>query len=284
VEARKRECEAKGNQSCRSRVIRLGNGAGLWHKRKMEEDAGMPSKVRLTRENLQVQVIHYTQLKERRPHMERIIRETGLDQFAVRWVEAWDREEIEADGKYLRGEWGDSTKIAAGSVSLILKHVEAWRKSASEPDKWHLILEDDLLVPKWRGSSWIAELETTLAELPSDKWDMLFIGAGCGLHVPWWRRIGRGDRRVFWRGWRKGIVWGGGGCSRCTEAYLIHPAFASRLLASKHVIPPFDRPIDWLLNRVGPELKVRSFWAEPPLVTQGAFVSWMKDKNLHPQD
>jgi hypothetical protein len=78
-------------------------------------------------------------------------------------------------------------------------------------------------------------------------------------------------------------MWGGGGCSRCTEAYLIHPAFARRLLDSHWSKPPFDRPIDWLLNGAGVEFKARSYWAEPPLVTQGAFESWTKDRNLNPK-
>jgi GR25 family glycosyltransferase involved in LPS biosynthesis len=153
-----------------------------------------------------------------------------------------------------------------------LKHVAAWRAVVSEGTGWHLILEDDVLVAS--GAGFLREMADVLSELPIGGWDLLFVGLGCDLHVPWWKRSGR--KRVYFRGWRRGWLWGGGGCSRCTEAYLIHPEFAAKLLVSRFVKPPFERPIDWLLNAAGESLKARSYWAEPPLVTQGAFESWMK--------
>jgi hypothetical protein len=229
---------------------------------------------------LEVQVIHYTKLEERRPHVERVLLETGLDGFPVRWVTEWDQEAVRAGGRYDEGGWGDPTGIAAGSVSLILKHVEAWKRvvARAEPGLWHLILEDDVLVPE--PERLVADLEAVTRELPEGGWDLLFVGLGCGLHVPWWRRLVSPGKRVFWRGWTKGWLWGGGGCSRCTEAYLIHPAFAKRLLESRFSKPPFGLPIDWLLNEAGEEMKARSFWVEPPFVRQGAFESWTKDERL----
>jgi hypothetical protein len=245
------------------------------------EPANLPM-TKLNAENLRVYVVHYTQLAERRAHSEQILAETGLDAFQVRWVTEWDREAVLEGGRYDRGEWGEPRKIAAGSISLILKHVSAWESVMAEPNCWHLILEDDLLVPPWSGRSWIADLEQILNQLPADNWDLVFVGLGCDLHVPWWKRLGKVGARVYWRGWRPQRIWGGGGCSRCTEAYLIHPAFARRLLDSHWSKAPFDRPIDWLLNGAGVEFKARSYWAEPPLVTQGAFESWTKDRNLNP--
>ena len=254
-------------------VFGLGVGLRLWQGMEMEAGAEMPSRIVLTRETLQVQVIHYTKLVERKAHMERVLTETGLDQCRVRWVTEGDQEVVRQGGQYERGEWGDPGRIAAGSISLILKHIAAWQTVASREDSWHLILEDDVLVPS--GAAFIQELQEVVNELPTDKWDLLFVGLGCHLHVPWWKQ--RVGKRVYFRGWQRGWLWGGGGCSRCTEAYLIHPAFASKLLATRFVKPPFDRPIDWLLNEVGADLKARSFWAEPPLVTQGAFESWTKE-------
>ena len=230
-------------------------------------------------EPLRVQVIHWTSLVERRAHVERVLEETGLARHAaVRWVTEWDQEAVRAEGAFEAGHWGDLARIRAGSVSLILKHVAAWRQVAttSEPGGWHLILEDDVLVP--RAEAFLEDLKRVMNELPDSGWDLIFIGLGCDLHVPWWRR--RRGRRVHWRGWRRGWIWGGGGCSRCTEAYLIHPDFARRLVASCWVEPPFEQPIDWLLNEAGQALKARSFWAEPPLVTQGAFESWEKDERF----
>ena len=239
------------------------------------DDVTQPQTTRLTPDNLHVHVIHYTRLMERRAHMERALREHGLDPFPVRWMTAHDREEVLAGGAYERGDWGDPQVIAAGSVSLILKHLAVYREVVAQPHTWHLILEDDVLI----RPGFLPALENSLAELPK-QWDLCFVGLGCDLHVPWWLR--RAGRRIYRRGWRRGLLWGGGGCSRCTEAYLIHPRCAERILASRFAQPPFDRAIDWHLNAAGAALHIQSYWAEPPLVTQGAFESWMKDPHLNP--
>lgn len=237
----------------------------------MGAGAEMPTRIDLTQEDLRVQVIHYTRLAERRPHMERILAETGLKDFPVRWVTEWDQQAVLAEGAFNSGMWGDPSQIKAGSVSLILKHVEAWRAVVAAPKAWHLILEDDLLVPN--APEFLNDLNGVLNELEGKEWDLFFIGLGCELHVPRWKR--RRGKRVYWRGWRRGWIWGGGGCSRCTEAYLIHPDFARRLLDSNYSKPPFKRAIDWLLNEAGVGLKARSYWAEPALITQGAFPTWL---------
>lgn len=231
--------------------------------------------ITLTPDNLRVHVIHYTPLTKRRAHMERTLHEHGLDRFPVNWITAHDREEVLAEGAYERGQWGDPEVIAAGAVSVILKHLEVYRAVAAEPHAWHLVLEDDVLIrPRF-----LPTLAQCLTELPK-RWDLCFVGLGCDLHVPWWLR--RTKKRIYWRGWKRGLLWGGGGCSRCAEAYFIHPDCAKRVLSSRFAQPPFQHPIDWLLNAAGKALSIHSYWAEPPLVTQGAFESWMKDPSLNP--
>ncbi len=242
----------------------------------MAHDVTQTRPVQLNPENLRVHVIHYTKFTERRGHMERVLRENGLDRFPVRWMAAHDREEVLAGGAYERGEFGDPKVISAGSVSLILKHLEVYRAVVTEPECWHLILEDDVLIQP----GFVGALEDCMSELPAAEWDLCFVGLGCDLHVPWWKR--RPGKRVYLRGWKRGLLWGGGGCSRCTEAYLIHPRCAERVLGSRFAHPPFSRAIDWHLNAAGMELQIHSYWAEPPLVTQGAFESWMKDTTLNP--
>jgi hypothetical protein len=179
----------------------------LWHGRQVKDSA--PSKAGCLRPaNLRIWVVHYTPFTERRAHMEALLREHGLDGFPVTWVLQHDREELlEA---WQRGEWGDPSQIAASSVSLILKHLEVYRQVARMPECLHLILEDDVLIPR---PGVLADLEHCLKELPED-WELLFIGEGCHLHVPWWRR--RPGKKVYFRGWKP--WWrAGGGTSRCTE-------------------------------------------------------------------
>ena len=119
-------------------------------------------------ENLRVYIIHYTPFVERRAHMEAMLRTHGLDQFPVRWISEHDREEILAD--YQAGKYGDPAKIAASSVSLILKHLAAYRMAAADPDGLHLILEDDVLVKPGLLDS----MNACLRELPED-WELFFI-------------------------------------------------------------------------------------------------------------
>lgn len=242
----------------------------------MANDVTQPQSLHLNADNLRVHVIHYTRLTERRTHMESVLREHELDRFPINWMTVHDREEVLAGGAYERGEWGDPKMIAAGSVSLILKHLAVYRAVVAEPHAWHLILEDDVLI----RPGFLPALADCLTELPKE-WDLCFVGLGCDLHVPWWLR--RASKRIYWRGWKRGLLWGGGGCSRCTEAYLIHPGCAERVLSSRFAQPPFHRPIDWHLNAAGKALQIHSYWAEPPLVTQGAFESWMKDRTLNPE-
>lgn len=227
----------------------------------------------MPRENLRVYVIHYTPFVERRAHMETILRAHGLDRFRVRWISEHDREEILED--YQAGKYGDPTKIAASSVSLILKHLAVYQMAAADPEGLHLVLEDDILVKPGLLDS----MDARLQELPED-WELFFIGEGCNLHVPWWRR--RAGKRVYFRGWKPWIR-GGAGTSRCTEAYFVRPDFARRFLASKFAKWPWgDTAIDWLLAEAGHDLHIRSYWAEPPLITQGAFASWQLDPKLNP--
>lgn len=230
------------------------------------------SEIALTPANMRVHVVHYTPFTQRRTHMDSLLQAHGLDLFPVSWMLDHDREALL--NEWALGQWGDPAKMPAASVSLILKHLEIYKQVSREPDTWHLILEDDVLIS---ASPLIPRMERCLAELPED-WELLFIGEGCNLHVPWWRR--RPGKEVYFRGWKP--WWrAGGGTSRCTEAYFIHPAFATRLLETRFARPPFHCPIDWLLAEAGYEMQIRSYWAEPPLITQGAFESWTKDTHLN---
>jgi glycosyl transferase family 25 len=234
---------------------------------------------KLNAENLRVYVIHYTRLSDRRTHMEKVVSESGLECYPLRWVVEHDREEIES--RHASGEFGDPVAFGASFVSVILKHLEVFHRVAESTVPFHLILEDDVFITE----DWKEKLGRMLRTMPED-WEILFVGDGCDLHVPFWRRFLAGrsfrDGGVFFRGWDK-TWWGGGGISRCGAGYLIRPESARRFLTSAHSKPPFSVPIDWLMNRVGAELKMRSYWAEPPLVTQGAFESWTKDRNLNPK-
>ncbi len=223
-------------------------------------------------EGLRIHLVHYTPLVDRRRHVERELESHGLNQFPVHWITEFDREEILQE--HANGKFGDPAAFPASFVSVILKHLEAFRCAAQSDAPWHLVLEDDILIQP----DFLNRLSRALTQLPDD-WEIFFVGDGCDLHIPFWRR--RPGRLVYFRGY-KPTWWGGGGISRCGAAYLIRPESARRFLTSKHAAPPYHTAIDWLMNAAGLELKFRSYWAEPPLICQGAFPSWTLDKKLNP--
>ncbi len=216
--------------------------------------------------NLKVYVVHYSPFCDRRRHMEDQLQKHGLHRLPVNWILEHDREVLVPDMTHSKDDYSLSM------ISVILKHMVAFRAAAEFPKAYHLVLEDDVTL----ADGFLEKLEGCLKEL-SDDWDMLFVGSGQGMHVPWWQR--RKDRRVYFRGW-KPTWWGGGGASRCGEAYLIAPSFAQRFLDCAKAQPPYLRPIDWLMNEVGYQLHTRSWWCEPPLAFQGVFLSWTKHQGL----
>ena len=223
-------------------------------------------------EGLKIYTVHYSPFVERRQHLERELQSHGLDRFPVRWITEFDREAILEE--HARGAYGDPVAFPAAFVSVILKHLEAFRLAAESDAPWHLVLEDDILIQP----DFLNRLSRALGELPED-WEIFFVGDGCNLHVPFWRR--RPGRIAQYRGY-KPKWWGGGGISRCGAAYVIRPESARRFLGAKQAAPPFYTAIDWLMNDAGMELKFQSYWAEPPLICQGAFPSWTLDEKLNP--
>jgi len=250
----------------------VGENVTVWQRGHVSCNlpTNVPVPVTLTPAELRVWVVHYSPFVERRAHLEGELEASGFGKYEPVWLLEHDREVLPPER--VKNLIGGSLNV--GHVSVILKHLEAVQAAAASEEPFHLILEDDVRIHR----AWEARLAGILAALPED-WEILFIGDGCNLHVPWWRRILTGKRLreagVFFRGWRA-AWWGGGGMSRCAAGYVIRPESARRFLKSSHIHPPFEVAIDWMMNRVGEELKFRSYWAEPPLVTQGAFESWTK--------
>ena len=225
----------------------------------------------ISAENFRVYVVHYTPFVERRRHLEAQLRNSGLDQFPLEWITEFDREEIAND--HAIGKYCDPARFNASLVSVILKHLEAIRRISADTVPYHLVIEDDIFIP----DDAISRINRCISELPQG-WEMFFAGDGCNLHIPFWRR--RLGKMVHLRGYRA-TWWGGGGMARCGAGYMVEPSFAFRFLGSRHAQAPFHTAIDWLMNEVGQDLKVQCYWAEPPVVCQGAFPSWTKNKRLN---
>jgi GR25 family glycosyltransferase involved in LPS biosynthesis len=193
-------------------------------------------------------IIHYTPLKDRRAHMEQLLGEAWILENPE-FIVAADREALtEADLAHFGGN-----QLKSADKSLILKHIAAWKKI----EAISLIFEDDvILAPHFSDT-----LSKYVAALPSD-FDLLFIGSGCGLHIP-----GVTTENVYPK-CLEPTTWGGDGATRCTDSYVISPKCAALFAAD--IERPITKPIDFYMNDLCRKYKCKVFWAEPTIVTQGS--------------
>ena len=96
---------------------------------------------------------------------------------------------------------------------------------------------------------------------------MLFIGDGCGFHIPA-DVVNNSSTNVFFKS-NEASRWGGDGATRCTDSYIIHKNCAYKILNYFKNEKNISLPIDWWLNKAIRELKLTIFWAEPTIITQG---------------
>lgn len=207
-------------------------------------------------------VVHYKKLVERKVMMSAQLRANGLEaEFIEQYERGKLREEDLAifDRRKKYGFFGPS--LPEVQMAITLSHLHAYRRIA-EGYPHGLILEDDARF----GRNLLGEITECMGQLP-EGWDMLFIGDGCGLHMPSSEIIP--GRRVYSK-CREATDWGGDGATRCTDSYLITGKCAARLLEySRREDRRIRLPVDWWLNQAIRDLRLEIYWAEPTFVTQG---------------
>lgn len=212
---------------------------------------------------MKAHIVHYKKLVERRVAMERQLRWEDIE---ANFVDQFDRDMVRSEDMSLfdrrRVPWQFRRRMPDVQVAITLSHFHCLRQIAHS-GHWGLILEDDaILAPGFR-----AGLERCLDQLPAG-WGMLFLGDGCGLHIPESRLR---DGVVVYPKERDPTDWGGDGATRCTDSYVVHPECAAEVIALLDELPrPISQPIDWWLNEVIRHLQIDVFWAEPTLATQGS--------------
>jgi hypothetical protein len=196
-------------------------------------------------------IIHYTSLKDRRVHMERLLSDEWILEDPEFIVEA-DREALTAAN--LANFGGNLLKSADKSV--ILKHIAAWKKI----ETISLIFEDDvMLAPNFSDT-----LSKYVSALPSD-FDLLFIGSGCGLHIQ--KQYISSTENIYPK-CLEPTSWGGDGATRCTDSYVISSKCAALFAAD--LARPITKPIDFYMNDLCRKYKCKVYWAEPTIVSQGS--------------
>jgi GR25 family glycosyltransferase involved in LPS biosynthesis len=202
---------------------------------------------------MEAYIIHYTPLNDRKVHIQKECDHAGITPI---YVEAHDREVLTDEQK------AKFEGLRLASVSLILKHVEAWRLIAKGTRPWGLIFEDDAIL----CDEFMTRFTEYMSETPED-FDVVMINEGCNMHIP--SDYIEPDKHIYLRGTHVSIYCGNGG-TRCLDGYVITKSCAEKFVSLFDNYPTkITLTSDWLTNVFMREIDAVVYWAEPNLVSQG---------------
>lgn len=206
---------------------------------------------------MKVFVIHYKKMLARKANILRQFERFGITDYEFIDI---DRSEIH---KY------DTRKIDClippAWVAVALSHIYAYNQIAEKYDE-ALILEDDAIM----SDDFMERYALYKAELSNEKYfDMLFLGDGCGLHIPKDNLVP--NKHIYYK-CVEPTRWGGDGVTRCVDSYIVSKSCARKLCDYIEKIDNnlINKEVDWWLNKVARELNLVVYWAEPTIVTQSS--------------
>lgn len=195
---------------------------------------------------MKIFVIHYDKLSERKVNMIKQLKENNID---AEFISNKGKDVLTNNDKM------PFSNINDAEISLFLHHIECFKKIIENQDEFALILEDDAIF----DNIFFETLKNYLIHLPSN-WDMLFIGDGCGIHVP----------QDYLDKYKKCNIFRAHS-TRCADSYLITQSCAKRFLEIfNNETFLCNLPIDLWYNLTISSENIKVFWAEPTIVTQGS--------------
>jgi len=212
---------------------------------------------------MKIFITHYSKLVERKKHLIEQFEKQNITNYEI--VEKYDKEYI-CENDMSIYTYDNSTSKAI--VSLSLKHLYIYQQIRDYHD-YALVMEDDVIL----SDNFMDKLNEYMKQLPKT-YDMLFIGHGVGFHIQ--PELILPNKNIYKKG-NFPTSWGGDGCSRCTDCYLISKECARKMcyyIYEKQVKP---RPaIDFLINQAARDMNFEVYWAEPTLVNTGSFTKLFK--------
>jgi len=203
---------------------------------------------------MKVFVVHYKKLEERKKNILEQFKKNNIKDFE--FIEI-DRDELQEVDKSLF-----SYDYPAREIAITCSHFKAYKEIVDKYDQ-ALILEDDAIM----NENFTETFEKYLHELPKS-FDQLYIGEGCGLHIP--PELIKENTHIYLKGLYP-TNWGGQGSSRCTDSYLVNKKCAIKLCdyiyKRKKLI---NIPIDFWINFANKDNNFEVYWAEPTIVKQGS--------------
>jgi GR25 family glycosyltransferase involved in LPS biosynthesis len=206
---------------------------------------------------LKIFVLHYTKLAERKANILRQFQEQNITHF--QFIEAFDRESLTSQqlNRF-------APNLKPSEISLFLKHISVYQQMVKQDISEALLLEDDAIL----ADNFLETLDKYRQQLPAS-WQMLFLGDGCGLHIP--KNLQTPGQFIYQRG-NQPTEWGGNGASKCTDSYMISKKCANLFMTcfslTQQKIP---YQIDHWINETARLLQeTQIYWVEPTIVSQGS--------------
>jgi GR25 family glycosyltransferase involved in LPS biosynthesis len=217
---------------------------------------------------LNINVIHYTKLKDRKNNILNIFKNKNVN---LNFIEIFDAEEINKDNiknfynpnidvfNHKVKLWEHSSGfryLSYGETSVAIKQTLAIKKIAEMEDDYGLIVEDDIMPYQDNFLDIIIE---NIKNVPND-WDAIFIGNGCGdnfIHNKL-KNAQKINDFIF-----KPLH----PVTNCAEAYLLKKHSAEKIYKN---ILPFQLAFDWELAYQFYELNMNVYWIYPSIFYQGS--------------
>lgn len=139
-----------------------------------------------------------------------------------------------------------SKKISSASTSLVLKHMDCWKKQIENNYEYCLILEDDCEIPY----SFTEKLNSIMIEVKNHKSNLVMVGTAFDFKSP--SNI-ETDKNIYYHQKQK---------TRCTHAYIISKDCANKMINGFSNI---NLPIDFKMNEVIQLENIEVYWYEPGL-------------------
>jgi glycosyl transferase family 25 len=192
-------------------------------------------------------VLSVRSFDDRIAHMRREMARHGID---FDFVFEFDANAI-PDG--LIGRMFAPSDMKRAHQSLVLKHIETWRRCVERGQRRVLVFEDDAVL----GRGFASGFERALSETER-------------LDGPWMIYLGRGDNRYVGAG-KGDSALVPGGVLPATDALVFNREAAQRRLAWLDA-NRIARPADWLLREMDSAIAVPHYWLREPIVEQGSMM------------
>lgn len=206
-------------------------------------------------------VCHYSKLVERKKN---IIDHLGKNNIFFEFVENEpSNEDYKKYFSFSIEEWykkhvclnynnfHEPRMLKTSEASLAFKHLNIYKNICDNSYKQSIVFEDDVLLE----NNFCENFNYCLSRTPDD-WDMIFIGNGCDLRIPF-QDLQKG--KIAYHKQHP--------ASKCTDSYVIKLDAAKKILNS---INNINLPIDFELNYQMYINNLKVYWWEPPLVKQGS--------------